>query len=59
MQSLGEDNLAKRNIKEEQQELKSNLWETSEGATVIETNVTIEWFDADCEIIIGKEEGNM
>ena len=56
MQSLGEDNLAKRNIKEEQQELKSTLWKTSKEATIIETNVTKEWFEAHCEIIIGKEE---
>lgn len=59
MQSMGEDNLAKRNIKGEQQELKSSLWKTSEEATVIETNVTKERFDADCEIIIEKEEGNI
>jgi hypothetical protein len=56
---MGEDNIAKKNIKEESQELKSNLWKTSDGATGIETNVTKEWFDADCEIITGKKERNM
>lgn len=58
MQSLGEDKLAKSIIKE-QQELKSNLWKTSDEAIGIETNETKEWFDADCEIITGKEERNM
>jgi hypothetical protein len=56
---MGEDNLAKKNIKGEYQELKGRLWKTSEEATVIETNVTKERFDADCRIIIGKEEGNI
>jgi hypothetical protein len=46
----------KGNIEEEWLELKNNLRKTFEEVLGVETKVsTKEWFDADCEIAIGKK----